>query len=68
MISFTSFLDVASVALPNPENLFWIAAFAADDPAVNPNGIKILLMLWVHFFINGNLLMNQENRVILLLD
>ena len=44
MISFISSFEVINVAILDPNNFLWIAPSSADAAAVNPNGIKTLLV------------------------
>ena len=55
MISFIPSLETISVVLPDPNIFLWIAASVAAGAAVNPNGIKMLLVKGLSTFpIKGN--------------
>ena len=43
IISFISSFEIINVVTPDQNIFLWIATFAADAAAVNPNGIKTLL-------------------------
>ena len=43
-MSFISSFDIISVVVPDPKIFLCIPASAADAAAVNPNGIKTLLV------------------------
>ena len=62
-MSSISLFDIISVVFPDPNIFLCIPASAADAAAVNPKGIKTLLVNGlIRFFINGNpvLVMDQE--------
>ena len=44
-------LEVINFVLPNSIIFLWIAAYVADDAAVNPNGIKTLLVSGLSTFL-----------------
>ena len=54
-MSSISLFDIISVVYPNPKIFLCIPASAADATAVNPEGIKILLVNdLITFFVNEN--------------
>ena len=56
MISFISSFEIINVVVPDPSIFSWITASAADAAAVNPKGIKTLLVSGLStFFIKGDL-------------
>ena len=77
IISFISSFEIISVVFPDPNIFLCIPASAADAPAVNPKGIKTLLVNGlITFLINGypvfntvpsNLLKNPPDWIILLI-
>ena len=55
-ISFISSFEIINLIVPDPSIFSWITASAADAAAVNPNGIKTLLVSGLSaFFIEGDL-------------
>ena len=64
MISFISFFEIINVLLPDPETFFWIAISVADA-AVNPNGLKTLLVNgFSRFFIKGKPVFSNGPRTL----
>ena len=60
MFSISSFEIIKVVLWPDPKTFLCILAYAADDAAVNPNGIKTLFANGlITFFINGNPVLNK---------
>ena len=62
-MSFISSFDIISVVVPDPKIFLCIPAYAADDAAVDPKGIRMLLAnVLITFFTSGNpfLVMDQE--------
>ena len=60
IISLISSLEIINVIKPDPNILLWIAAFVADDAAVNTNGIKMALTNGLSTFpINRNQVFNN---------
>ena len=54
-MSFILSFDIISVAVPETKIFLFIPASVSDAAAVNPNGIKILLVhRLITFFINAN--------------
>ena len=55
MISFIFSFEIINVVIPDPKMFFWIDESVADAAAVNPNGIKTLLVNGLStFLIKGN--------------
>ena len=62
-MSYISSFEIVKVVVLEPSISFFIPASAADAAAVNPHGIKVLLVnSLITFFINGIPVFNNGSR------